>query len=131
MLKAPMLTSIVLLRSIEICYGYQVMVSAESVNVPFSILYQRFPTGKIVNRNRGLDLSLVLMDRFVRFAAPPLVIFDHSCKLFIYAATRQPGFFARSMFMVDRFHWDNHTSCASDFSVDAWPQHSAINSQVG
>jgi len=63
-----------------ICFGYQVMESQESPNVPFTILKTRFPK------------------------APKIVIYDNACSLHAYCLNRDPLYFKDTMFMVDRFH---------------------------
>lgn len=89
-----------------VCYGYEVMKDAESVNVPFTILYERFPR------------------------APEMVVFDHACKFHIYTIAREPHFFENCAFKIDRFHWHNHTGCASGYNLDAYPQHHMLNSEA-
>eukprot|EP00794_Sanderia_malayensis_P000058 gene58-654_t len=69
---------------LEICYGFEVMVYNESVNVPFDVLYTRFPE------------------------APKTCIYDNACSLHEYALLRRPQFFKRTWFLVDRLHWKNH-----------------------
>lgn len=41
--------------------------------------------------------------------APETVIYDNACNLHNYALNRDPVFFKDTHFLVDRFHWDNHT----------------------
>ena len=40
--------------------------------------------------------------------APGVVIYDNGCNLHNYCLNRQPNFFKRTWFLVDRFHWPNH-----------------------
>ena len=50
--------------------------------------------------NKQISLLLV---------APDCIIYDNSCNLQSYCLNRDPGFFKNTMFLVDRFHWKNHT----------------------
>ena len=61
------------------------MMRHESPNVPFTILRTRFAT------------------------PPEVVIYDNSCNLSAYCLRRDPGFFKNTKFVVDRFHFKNHT----------------------
>ncbi|XP_022288437.2 uncharacterized protein LOC111100644 isoform X2 [Crassostrea virginica] len=88
-----------------ICYGFQVMESHESPNVPFTILRTRFKK------------------------APKHIIYDNACKLQQYCLSRDPLFFKTSEFYVDRLHWDNHTACSLAYDLSIYPQFSALNSQ--
>eukprot|EP00795_Rhopilema_esculentum_P009031 gene9031-16674_t len=67
-----------------ICYGFEIMDTHESPNVPFTIFRMRFPT------------------------APKAILYDNSCHLHLYCINRDPGFFGKCTFAVDRFHWKNH-----------------------
>lgn len=42
--------------------------------------------------------------------APKIVIYDNACNLHAYALNRNPQHFKGTVFFVDRFHWDNHSS---------------------
>ncbi|XP_061188793.1 uncharacterized protein LOC133196966 [Saccostrea echinata] len=88
-----------------VCYGFQVMESNESPNVPFTILRTRFRK------------------------APKHIIYDNACKLQQYCLSRDPLFFQTSEFYVDRLHWDNHTACSLAYDLSLYPQFCAINSQ--
>ena len=41
--------------------------------------------------------------------APKVIIYDNACNLHTYALNRDPLFFRYTKFVVDRFHWKNHT----------------------
>ncbi|XP_053402535.1 uncharacterized protein LOC123544018 isoform X2 [Mercenaria mercenaria] len=88
-----------------ICYGFQVMASNESPNVPFTILRTRFKQ------------------------APRRVIYDNACKLQEYCLNRDPLFFKDTEFYVDRLHWDNHTSCSYGYNLSLYPELENLNSQ--
>ena len=89
-----------------ICYGFEVMENAESPNIPFTILKTRFES------------------------APKVVIYDNACNLHAYCLNRDPCFFKATWFLVDRFHWVNHSGCHSGYNLDSYLQFSKINSQV-
>ncbi|XP_046861912.1 uncharacterized protein LOC124455266 [Xenia sp. Carnegie-2017] len=80
-----------------ICYGFQVMPDHESPNVPFTILRTRFSE------------------------APELVIYDNACKLHEYCLNRDPAFFKKSKFIVDKFHWRNHSGCSEGYDINRYP----------
>lgn len=44
-----------------------------------------------------------------KHAAPSTVIYDNACNLHNYALNRAPLFFKDTWFLIDRFHWRNHT----------------------
>ena len=46
-------------------------------------------------------------------AAPKAIVYDNSCNLHQYSLNRDPGFFTSTSFLVDRFHWKNHTGTVS------------------
>lgn len=89
-----------------ICYGFQVMTVNESPNTPFTILYERF--------EKGMLASLYLLQlRYIAMAslstAPSTAIYDNACNFHGYCLNREPKFFESTWFLVDRFHWANHT----------------------
>ncbi|XP_041950489.1 uncharacterized protein LOC121711194 [Alosa sapidissima] len=68
-----------------VCLGFSIMEQVESVNVPFSILRSRFTK------------------------CPEVVIYDNACQLHTYAIRRDPQFFNKTWFLVNRLHWRNHS----------------------
>ena len=46
---------------------------------------------------------------FYCITAPKVIIYDNACRLHMYSLNRDPGFFMKTRFLVDRFHWKNHT----------------------
>lgn len=89
-----------------VCYGFQVMQTNESPDVPFTIFRTRFKT------------------------APKYIIYDNACKLHSYCISRDPQFFKDTEFYVDRLHWENHTSCSYGYNLSLYPQFNSINSQL-
>ncbi|XP_041926738.1 uncharacterized protein LOC121690319 [Alosa sapidissima] len=87
-----------------VCYGFSVMESSESVNIPFTILRTRFQTG--------------------------VVIYDNAYKLHSNALKRDPEFFKTTWFLVDRLHWRNHSGCNCGYNADLYPQFSGVNTQI-
>ncbi|XP_076157104.1 uncharacterized protein LOC143140170 [Alosa pseudoharengus] len=88
-----------------VCYGYAVMESPESVDLPFTALKTRWLT------------------------APDVIIYDNACKLHSFRLNRDPAFFQRSWFLIDRLHWRNHKGCSVGYNADSYPQLSGINTQ--
>ena len=64
-----------------ICYGFQAMRLRESPNTPFTL----------------------------QTTAPTTIVYDNCCNLHNYCLNREPDFFKETKFLVDRFHWSNHT----------------------
>ena len=75
----------------------------ESPNTPFSIVYERFPEGTLVSIL--YDCNYVL----INLTGPSKLIYDNGCNLHSYCLNREPDFFMKTRFFVDKFHWKNHT----------------------
>ena len=59
--------------------------------------------------------------------APRAMVYDNACCLHAYCFRRDPAFFARTKFFVDRFHfYSNHVSCCEGYSPDVWPEHTPV-----
>lgn len=88
-----------------ICYGFQVLHVCESPNIPFTILFERF--------EKGMHIAIILcmMHNYycLYHVAPEVVIYDNGCNLHSYCLNREPDHFKFTWFVVDRFHWPNHT----------------------
>ena len=90
-----------------VCIGFEVMVCRESPNVPFTLFKTRFSKGAhIIKHDTCVNLCMVY-DLFS--LAPSLVIYDNACSLHTYCLLRDPHRFKYTRFLVDRFHWSNHT----------------------
>ena len=94
------------------------------------------------------------VDNELFFSAPRVIIYDNACNLHSYCLNREPKFFQNSQFLVDRFHWPNHTGmlscsqlnqaniyvcichirltigCSCAYRMNDYPQFIDINSQV-
>lgn len=90
----------------NINYGFSVMVSNESPNVPFTILRTRFQQ------------------------APETIIYDNRCNLHEYALKRNPVHIKKSTFLVDRLHWRDHTGCSSAYDSSSYREMDTVNTQV-
>ncbi len=75
----------------RVIYAVCFMDSAESVSMPFDIMMQRFAV------------------------APKYVFYDNACHLHYYCVSREPAFFWKTTFVVDRFHEHNHTACSKSY----------------
>ena len=67
---------------------------------------------------------------FLFFTAPKLVIYDNACSLMDYCMNRDPGFFRNTKFLVDRFHWKNHTGCSPALNISKHETFKKINSEA-
>ncbi|XP_067949054.1 uncharacterized protein [Watersipora subatra] len=89
-----------------VCYGFEIMDNHESPNTPFTAIRTRFT------------------------AAPEVIVYDNACNLHKYAINRDPGFFAKTKFLVDGFHWGNHTGCTTGYNSGCYIQYKDLNTQV-
>jgi len=89
-----------------VCYGFELMKTCESVNIPFTIMRTRLQK------------------------APSLIVYDNACILHAYCLNRDPAYFAHTKFCVDRFHWYNHKGCSSGYNIRNFPQYNHHNTQV-
>lgn len=89
-----------------VCYAFYMLDKAEGRDDAYSFLVSYFET------------------------APEVVVYDFACNLQEYCLNRSPRFFANTLFVVDRLHWDNHQSCSYGFSIDMYTILSAVNSQM-
>jgi CxC4 like cysteine cluster associated with KDZ transposases/Kyakuja-Dileera-Zisupton transposase len=89
-----------------ICYAFYVIPKAEGRNEAFSFLYQYFEV------------------------APKVVVYDFACALQDYCLNRQPEHFKHTAFLVDRFHWFNHRSCARSYNLSIYHEYCSLNSQI-
>jgi hypothetical protein len=76
-----------------VCYAIFVIKNAEGRNEPFT-----------------------WMTTHLR-KAPKYVVYDFACSLMEYCLNRAPNFFRHTLFLVDVFHWVNHTACCPTFSI--------------
>lgn len=96
----------ILLCSHGVCYGYSIMKTAESPNIAFTVLRTRFKK------------------------APERVIYDNACHLLSYCLNRDPAFFKDTQFLVDRFHWRNHTGCSVGHNASDYGHMQNVNTQA-
>ena len=54
--------------------------------------------------------------------APELVIYDNACRLHEYCLNRDPAFFKKTKFVVDKFHWKNHSGKLPYSSYFTWSE---------
>ena len=85
-----------------ICIGFQAMRDFESARVPFTLFYERFQ------------------------AAPGIIVYDNACNASRFCIRREPLFFAKVRFLIDRVHQSNHILCHSGYTMDACPPSTKI-----
>jgi hypothetical protein len=94
----------------SICYGFHCIPSSEGRDDVFSAMVTRWPQ------------------------APKRVIYDFACALGPYCLTREPKFFADTLFAIDAFHAAGHTKCAPAAFLTTYsavdPRLSKINSSA-
>ena len=81
-----------------ICLCVKIMTSYEGPKTAFDIIMARFKV------------------------APRYIIYDNCCNLHRYCIRREPGFFYRTTFLIDRMHQCNHTACHEGYFLSSLPQ---------
>lgn len=82
----------------------------ESPNTAFTILYTRFKKGTEFRKCMPFICTYhFYLQIHTSYTAPDIVIYDNACNLHSYCLNREPKFFEKTWFLVDRFHWPNHT----------------------
>ncbi len=61
----------------------------------------------------SLCVKVTLIMHCNNITAPSTVIYDNACNLHNYVLNRAPYFFKDTWFLIDRFHWRNHTGEAT------------------
>lgn len=93
-----------------VSYGFHCIPRGEGRNDVFSALYTRWPE------------------------APEAVIYDFACALGPYCMTREPSFFANTIFGIDCFHWPGHKKCSRACALGTYgavdPRVSELNTSV-
>ena len=93
-------------------------------------------------------LALLTIMFLISVLAPTLVIYDNGCNLHNYILNREPHFFKKTWFLIDRFHWPNHIGkiimlkvilhksvffclgCSSAYNISKYPQFQDVNTQI-
>ena len=85
-----------------ICWGFSIMKQYEGPSTAFDMLLRRFPE------------------------APGMVIYDNACNLSRYALKREPGFFAKTQFRIDRVHQPGHVGCHEGYNLSSYPDNCSV-----
>lgn len=85
-----------------IAIGFEAMRTFESPRIPFKIFYERFQ------------------------AAPGTIIFDNACQASRYCLRREPLFFCKTRYLIDRLHQHNHVVCHSGYNMKFRPQSTSL-----
>ncbi|XP_066935338.1 uncharacterized protein [Clytia hemisphaerica] len=62
--------------------------------------------------------------------APDYIVYDNNCSLHSYCLNRDPLFFRWTKFLIDRFHWKNHTACGTGYCMNIYSELEKMNSQI-
>ena len=81
-----------------IAIGFEAMREFEGARIPFDLFYTRFPV------------------------APGTIIYDNACNASRYCLRREPLFFSKVRWLIDRLHQLNHCGCHSGYNMNAHPQ---------
>jgi hypothetical protein len=57
-------------------------------------------------------------------------MYDNACHAQDYVLNREPQWAKRTVFVVDKLHWHNHTACSPSFNVRQYNALSQLNSQL-
>ncbi|MCW3101177.1 MAG: hypothetical protein JWL77_6795 [Chthonomonadaceae bacterium] len=57
--------------------------------------------------------------------APRVVCYDFACDLMQYSTAREPLYFKKTLFLVDRLHMKNHTACSECFAMKSFHESGA------
>jgi hypothetical protein len=90
----------------EVCYAAFVMENSESRNHLFSFMLKHLPE------------------------LPKVIVYDFGCAALEYFLNRLPAWIKDTVVVVDKFHWENHNSCASAFNMRLYQDIRYINSQA-
>jgi hypothetical protein len=94
-----------------ICFGFSLMTVSESPRTPFNIFLSRFSN----------HLSQLR------------IFYDNCCNLHVFSLNREPARFSETTFLVDRLHYQDHSSCTAGYSTSAYnsdPSIKTVNTQV-
>lgn len=80
-----------------IAIGFQALRDFESARIPFELFYTRFAS------------------------APGMIVYDNACNASRYCLRREPLFFSLVLFLIDRLHQLNHSSCHSGYCINSYP----------
>ena len=119
------------------------MRQSESVNLMYTIVKTRFREGTTlppcvaVCGSSACMPTITLTPAFAcggenvlyTYTAPAVIVYDFACKLYEYCMNRDPAFFMKTQFLVDRFHLKNH-NCAASFKVSTYGELAGLNTQV-
>ncbi|KAK4700001.1 hypothetical protein P7C70_g6251, partial [Phenoliferia sp. Uapishka_3] len=93
-----------------ICVGFHVIPRAEGRNDVFSAIFTRW---KI---------------------APRTLVYDFACALAPYCLSREPAYWAKTLFVIDQLHQHDHTKCSKSCFLSTYMEHdvnlTAINSSA-
>lgn len=73
----------------------------------FPLPFSRQDFQKVLKLKNDICVNLCMV--YDLFLAPSLVVYDNACSLHTYCLLRDPHRFKYTRFLVDRFHWSNHT----------------------
>lgn len=82
--------------STSIAVGFHIIPKSEGRNDLFSAMLTHWPV------------------------APRVVCYDFSWDLMQYSKVREPAYFKHTMFVIDRLHIKNHTTCTEAFSLKSY-----------
>jgi hypothetical protein len=92
---------------------------------PHGVCYACWIMPQAEGRNEMYSFMVSYLKR-----APDVVIYDFACSLQEYCLNRAPAFFRETRFVVDRFHWCNHTACSAAYNMSLYADITHVNSEL-
>ena len=95
----------------RVCLGFSLMSSSESPRTAFNIFLQRF----------------------TNYLPQLRIFYDNCCNLHQFCLNREPARFSETIFLIDRLHYQDHTSCTEGYSTNSYnsdPHIKSINTQI-
>lgn len=83
----------------------------------------------IIPTAEGRDEAYSFLTGYLK-KAPKVVVYDFACNLHEFCMNRAPEFFKDTLFVIDKFHWRNHTSCALSYNMVLYARLVHQNSQL-
>eukprot|EP00955_Chlamydomonas_euryale_P015250 163109-Chlamydomonas_euryale.AAC.1 len=97
------------------CMAFKAMAASEGPSTAFDMLYHRLKSGAYrvpchaYSTCPPLDMSSMYnTSMYLRHAGPKMIVYDNCCNLHKYALRRQPSFFFKTRFVIDRMHAKGH-----------------------
>lgn len=97
-------------RRVLFAHGSAVMAGVTGASSGFRVCWLTLRHScHILVKGEGRNDPFSVLKTFLE-EPPEVVIYDFACALEEYASNRDPWWFRNTLFLIDRFHWPNHTA---------------------